>query len=69
MLGATDKTRSPITGLKFKIIFNESIKAKVARKIPVKAQKFSGGTAVPFFYLGARLGWVFKATLRPHHPG
>jgi len=49
MLSATDKTRSPITGLKFKVIFNENIKVKVARKMPVEAQKVSRGIAVLFF--------------------
>jgi hypothetical protein len=48
MLGATDKTRLPITGLYFEVIFNENIKVKVARKMPVEAQKFSKGMAVLF---------------------
>jgi hypothetical protein len=49
MLGATDKTQSPITGLKFEVIFNENIKVKVARKMPVEAQKVCRGMAAVLF--------------------
>ena len=48
MLGATDETRSPITGLYSEVIFNSNIKGKVARKMPMEAQKVSRGMAVPF---------------------
>ena len=64
MLGATDKTRSPITGLYFEVIFNENI------KLPLKCQ-WNHRSLVEvwlysFFNLGPRLGWVVKATLQPH---
>ena len=48
MLGATDKTRSPITVLYFEVIFNSNIKGKVTRKMPKAAQKVSRGMAVLF---------------------
>jgi hypothetical protein len=68
MLGATDKTRSPITGLYFEVIFNENIKVRVALKCQWKHRRLVEVWLYSFFKFGARLGWVVKATLRPHHP-
>jgi len=68
MLGATDKTRSPITGLYFEVIYNENIKVKFVLKFQWKHRSLVEVLLYSFFNLGARLGWVVTATLRPHHP-